>query len=96
MSMNNREIPWDAVAYVRASSRRRSVFESLAESPKSATEIAEELGIGRRSVSQHIGQLRSGNEMGEDHDLVVCLTEERQNYRIYALTEKGEEVKKKL
>jgi predicted transcriptional regulator len=71
MRVNDTEAPWDAVAYVRASSRRRSVFESLAESPKSATEIAEELGIGRQAVSQHIGQLRSGNEMGEDHDLVA-------------------------
>jgi predicted ArsR family transcriptional regulator len=96
MPVNDTEAPWDAVAYVRASTRRRSVFESLAESPKSATEIAEELGIGRQTVSQHIGQLRSGNDMGEDHDLVVCLTEERQNYRIYALTAKGEDVKELL
>jgi Mn-dependent DtxR family transcriptional regulator len=71
---------------------RKDVFESLADSPKSATDVASELDKSRQSVSNYIAQLKSGNEMGEDHDLVECLTEERQNYRIYALTEKGERV----
>jgi len=45
---------WDAVAFCRSSEHRADVIEELAEEPRCAAEIAEEVRVCRESVAEHI------------------------------------------
>jgi predicted transcriptional regulator len=78
---------WDAVAFCRSSEHRADVIEELAEEPRCAAEIAEEVTISRESVSNVIRDLKR-----YEPKLAECLTESRPHHRLYALTREGEAV----
>lgn len=89
-------IPWEAVAYVKSSAKRTHILKHLAQQPQAATELANKVDLNRHTISVAIGQMREDSEMGENHDIVRCLTPDRSNFRIYGLTEDGERVVRQL
>ncbi|ELZ21564.1 hypothetical protein C475_18606 [Halosimplex carlsbadense 2-9-1] len=81
--MSSETVDWDAVAAIRSSKRRREVVDAIRDDPKYAKEIADQMGIKRDTVSNHLLWLKRNG-------LAKCLTPERSHHRIYGLTEKGE------
>lgn len=97
MTTDSKQIPWDAVAYVKASQNRTDVLLHLAQQPQTASDIADKTPMTRQTVSVTIGHMREDSKMGsETHDLLECLTPDRQHHRIYGLTETGELVAEQL
>lgn len=89
-------IPWEAVAYVKSSWKRTEVLKHLAQRPQAASEISSKVDLNTHTISVAIGQMREASKMGENHDIVRCLTPDRSNFRIYGLTEDGEKVVRQL
>jgi len=89
-------IPWEAVAYVKSSWKRTEVLKHLAQQPQAASEISSKIDLNTHTISVAIGQMREASKMGENHDIVRCLTPDRSNFRIYGLTEDGEKVVRQL
>ncbi len=79
---------WDLIGFVKRSDYRRRILEAL-ESPLIPKEIAEKTDIHQSNVSRTLGQLR-------EKDLVQVMNPDAKTGRIYALTEKGEEVRDSL
>jgi predicted transcriptional regulator len=83
--MPDEAAPWSLIAALRASNRRRQVFEAIAEKPRSATDVAQVYdGVSRQEASKHIYWLKR-----QDPTLIKCMTPERPHHRIYAVTETG-------
>jgi hypothetical protein len=88
---------WRAVAYIKSSKRRHSVFRELARQPQMASDLADKLGFSRQTASVFISHLKGSTQMGgEQFDLVECYTPQRSNYRIYGPTELGEKVAEQI
>ena len=85
MQSERESIPWDTIAAVRSGDSRKAVFQSVAEKPCYAAEIASDQSFSREVASKQIHWLR-------EKGLVECLTADRPHCRIYGLTEAGEEV----
>ncbi len=62
--------------FFKKSKLRRNALDSLTE-PKTATEIAKELGVHRSSISRVLLDL-------EKQNFVKCVNPEDKNYRHYA------------
>ena len=77
---------WGECSYVIRGKNRRRVFLVL-ESPKTPTQLSDELKIHLSHVSRALGEL-------EVKKLVTCLTPSEKVGRIYRLTEKGRKVLK--
>lgn len=87
MSVPDETVPWDLVAAVRSSSSRRRVFEAVGEKPKSATEVAEEIGTSREAVSKQFRWLSR-----QSPPLIENLTPQRPHHILYGVTEDGAKV----
>lgn len=97
MSSATQKELWSAVAYVNASQNRTTVLKHLESKPQAATDIASKTPLGRQVVSVTIGHMREESDMGDgEYNIVQCLTPDRPNYRIYGLTELGEQVAEQL
>jgi DNA-binding MarR family transcriptional regulator len=75
---------WDAISFVIRSEYRKNILFHLATKKDIPSNIAEETGYHQSHVSNTLSELR-------EKDLVERLVESPKG-RIYALTEKGEEV----
>ncbi|PIO07935.1 hypothetical protein COU62_01845 [Candidatus Pacearchaeota archaeon CG10_big_fil_rev_8_21_14_0_10_35_219] len=62
--------------FFKKSKLRKKVLDSLTE-PKTATEIAKEIGVHRSSISRVLLDL-------EEQGFVKCINPEDKNYRHYA------------
>lgn len=78
-------IPWDLVAQVRRSDRKQFIVKRLAKDPASATNLADEMGLKRGTVSNYFYELKS-----MDPPIVECITPDQPHHRLYALTDWGE------
>ncbi len=76
---------WDTYGFVKASNYRSSVMIALSETPKTPSDLSEELDLRLSHVSNTLTEL---SEKG----LVECLTENRSKGRIYATTDDGDEI----
>ncbi|WP_178915277.1 ArsR family transcriptional regulator [Natronomonas gomsonensis] len=81
---------WDEIGYVISSKYRVAVLRQLASEPSTPTTIAEESGLGITHISRALRRLRE-REMVE-----LLVPEARQKGRLYALTELGEAVWKRI
>lgn len=79
---------WDVISFVIRSEYRKNILLHLASQKDIPSKIAEETGYHQSHVSTTLGELR-------ERDLVQRLVESPKG-RIYALTEKGEEVVKEI
>ena len=77
---------WSECSYVIRGKNRRMVFLAL-ETPKTPTQLSDELKIHLSHVSRALSEL-------ESKKLVVCLTPSEKVGRIYRLTERGKRVLK--
>ena len=77
---------WGECSYIIRAKNRRRVFLAL-ETPKTPTQLSDELKIHLSHVSRALGEL-------ESMKLVVCLTPTEKVGRIYMLTKKGRKVLK--
>lgn len=79
------EIDWKVVSEVRASKRRTQVLKALQQQPMLNGELADNLGLSTAWVRQQVKWLI-------DNGLVEDLTEDKHNYKIYGITDKGEKI----
>jgi predicted transcriptional regulator len=78
------DIPWNLVAQVRRSQRKKEIIERLANDPASATEISDEIELERESISNVIRELKN-----TDPALITCLTPKQPHHQLYGLTDIG-------
>lgn len=71
--------------FVKSSSYRTKVVKSLAKSPKTPTQIAEETKINRNNISNTLKELKY-------HNIVVCINPEVKKGKLYKLTNLSEEI----
>ncbi|MBR2557363.1 MAG: transcriptional regulator [Methanobrevibacter sp.] len=77
------------VNYVKKSSYRLKVLQTIGEDVKMPNEISRESGILQNHISNVLKQLR-------DKDLVECINPEVRKGRLYRANENGLEVLKEL
>jgi len=78
-------LKFDHLADVKASERKTEILQELAESPCNTTDFAEEWDVTTEAVGHHLKEL-------EDQGLVEVLTPDREQYRLWGLTEIGADV----
>lgn len=76
-------------AWLKASEYREKVLLSLAEKPRPPKEISEETGYYLSHVSNTLSDLR-------EHGLAECITPDRRKGRLWAATDRGDELVKEL
>jgi len=79
----------EKVMAIHTSPALQRVLELLESRPMCASELARAMGVATGTASVHISKLRK-------LELVDCITPERRNYRIYALSKEGEVVLEKV
>ncbi|AUX09259.1 transcriptional regulator [Halalkaliarchaeum desulfuricum] len=72
-------------SWVKASTYRENILLALEEKPRTPKELAEITDYYLSHVSNVLSDL-------EDHGLAECLTPDRRKGRLWAATEKGEEL----
>lgn len=77
------------ISYVKISSYRNKVVNSLKGDVKIPSVIAKDSGIRTNHISKVLGELK-------EHDLVECINPEARKGRLYRLTEKGEVVSENI
>lgn len=75
----------DDYAWVKASDYRENVLLALEDKPRPPKDIAEATGYYLSHVSNTLSDLA-------DYGLAKCLTPDRQKGRLWAPTDKGEEI----
>lgn len=80
---------WNKYGYVNSSKHRKRVVRSLSKSEKTPKEISVETNIYISHVSAVLKDL-------SQKDVVVCLSPNLRRGRIYALTDEGREIAKKI
>ena len=73
------------ISYVKISSYREKVMNTLKDVTKMPSEIAKDAGIRQNHISNVLRQLK-------EHEMVECLNPEVKKGRLYRLTEKGEKI----
>lgn len=89
MSGPDEELDWDAVSFVLSSETRARLLLELRDAEQTPSQLAENLGKHRSHVSRGL------TELG-DEDMVECLTPDQTKGRIYAITDKGDRVLRKV
>ena len=77
------------ISYVQISTYRTKVMKSLEGDVKIPTQIAKDSNIMSNHISKVLSELKA-------HELVECINPEVRKGRLYRLTDKGEEVTKKI
>ena len=77
------------VGYIQVSSYRTKVMKSLDGEVRMPSQIAKDTNIIQNHLSNTLKQLK-------EHELVECINPEVKKGRLYRLTDKGEEIIKKL
>lgn len=72
-------------SWVKASEYRENLLLALEEKPRTPKELSEMTGYYLSHVSNFLSDL-------EDHGLAECITPEKRKGRLWAATEKGEEL----
>ena len=75
--------------FIVASKRRNDVLKSLKDKPLRPFEIARKTGYKAPNVSRTLFDL-------ERKKLVECITPDKASWRVYAITDLGKEVLKKM
>lgn len=77
------------ISYVQISKYRTKVMKTLEGDVKIPTAIANDSCIRTNHISKVLGELK-------EHELVECINPEVRKGRLYRLTDKGNELVKKL
>ena len=77
------------ISYVKISKYRTKAIKSLEENPKIPSVIARDSRIRTNHISKVLAELKA-------HELVECINPEARKGRLYRLTDKGDELVKKL
>lgn len=85
------DIPWNLVSLVRRSGARSQIILLLGEEPLSASSVANEISLERKTVSNYYRELKN-----TEPPLIKCVTPDQPHHRIYDLTETGEVVREHL
>lgn len=76
---------WTLVSCVKASKRRTQILKKVQQQPRMNGDLADELDLSTAYVRRNMNWL-------EEHELVEDLTESKANYKLYGITELGEEI----
>jgi hypothetical protein len=87
---------FEILAWVKASERRTDILLSLEDSPKNTSDFATEWGVSPEAVRYHLKHLRQGGPEHSHSALVQDLTPNRDQYKLYGLTESGAEIVERL
>jgi len=83
---SQKEARYELLAWVKASDHRQDILTTLQEGPENTTHFKEKWDVATADVPRrYINELQS-------RELVKCLTPDRQRYRLYGLTEDGEDL----
>lgn len=85
----------ETLAWVKSSTRKKQVLWELYQNPQFASEIAEKYDVSTKTVMSWFHTLKNGRKYSNDKEhkkLIECLTPNRQNYRLYGLTEEGKHI----
>ena len=77
---------WSDIGYIKASKNRIRVFQLLAKGEKTPKELQKDLGLHFSQISRALKELK-------EREIVECLNEDSRMGKIYALSEKGKEIK---
>lgn len=83
---------YQTLAWIKASPRKQEILTSIEEGPKNSTDFAERWDVSNEAVRWHFKDLEQGGPDGEYPPLIKCLTPGRNRYKLYGLTERGEEI----
>lgn len=83
------EFDWHAYGVVIGSEYRKKVVNSITSGPRTPNEIAEITGIHRNHISSTLKDLTAKG-------VVACLTPDLRKGKLFALTDLGKEIAKKL
>jgi predicted ArsR family transcriptional regulator len=87
---------YELLAWIKASERRVDILTTLSDSPKNTTDFAERWSVESETIRYHLKQLKDGGPSETHPQLVKILTPNREQYRLWGLTESGEELIKYL
>jgi len=87
---------YELLAWVKASERRVDILTSLEDNPKNTSDFAQTWNVTPEAVRYQLRQLETGRPESQDIPLIQALTPERQQYKLYGLTETGSDVVKYL
>lgn len=90
--LSNRDDFTDLLAWVKASERRVDILTSLSDSPKNSTEFATRWDVSREAVMYHLKLMRQGGPDQAFPSLVQIETPSRERYRLWGLTDQGEQL----
>ncbi len=79
---------WDLLSFIQGKDRKLTLKE-LAQGPKTPSQIAE-------SSEKHLSHISRALRELEEKELAECKNPEANKNRFYEITEKGEELLKKL
>jgi len=81
-------VEWELYGWIMRGRQRRKILKAL-NKPKLPTELKNEAKMSLTNVSKVLKSFRA-------RDIVKCLTPENKTGKIYALTVKGEKLRKEM
>lgn len=85
------DVPWDLVAQVRRSDRKKQIVYELENTPSCASELSDKMGVQTATASNYLRELKNMKP-----PVVHCITPDQPHHRLYALTEEGVKVRRNL
>lgn len=77
---------YELLAWIKASDHRKDILTTLQKGPENTTHFKEKWNVATADVPRrYINELRN-------RGLVECLTPDRKRYRLYGLTDEGEDL----
>lgn len=80
---------WEDVGFLKASKNRLKVFKELSKGEKTPKELEEILDLYFSQISMILKEL-------VERELIICLNKDSRKGKIYALSEKGKDIKKSV
>ena len=80
---------WEDVGFLKASKNRLKIFQELSKGERTPKELQVALNLHFSQISMILKEL-------VDRELVICRNVDFRKGKIYALSEKGEEIKKSV
>lgn len=83
---------FELLAWVKASQRRVDILTSLANGPMNSTDFATRWDVTPEAVTYHLDLLERGGPNEEYPPLIHVITPDRKRYRLWGLTDHGQEL----
>ena len=82
----------DLLGWVKASERRVDILTSLADGPQNSSDFASQWDVSHEAVAYHLRLLEQGGPNGSYLGLIQVVTPDRERYRLWGLTDHGQDL----